>query len=134
MSTDDPPSKLTLLLIQSSCLGILGIDRFYLGQIWTGIAKLLTFGGAGIWALVDYYRVLFNAASESRTGTLGVREWSDTDLKLAQKVAIAMTFVTVITMSLIVLKCQECSAIKYKVDKKKSIDKKKDTDHDTGHP
>lgn len=34
-------------------LGGLGIDRFYLGKIGTGIAKLLTAGGLGIWSLVD---------------------------------------------------------------------------------
>ncbi|MCR8669553.1 TM2 domain-containing protein [Agrococcus sp. HG114] len=34
-------------------LGVLGVDRFYFGKVGTGIAKLLTFGGLGIWALVD---------------------------------------------------------------------------------
>lgn len=39
-------------------LGGLGIDRFYLGKIGTGILKLLTGGGAGIWSLVDLILVL----------------------------------------------------------------------------
>ncbi len=37
----------------SYIFGVFGIDRFYLGKIWTGILKLLTFGGLGLWAIVD---------------------------------------------------------------------------------
>ena len=33
--------------------GYLGLDRFMAGQVGLGIAKLLTFGGCGIWATVD---------------------------------------------------------------------------------
>ncbi len=41
----------TLLL--AIFLGIVGADRFYLGDTGLGIVKLLTCGGCGIWALID---------------------------------------------------------------------------------
>lgn len=34
-------------------LGFLGVDRIYLGKVGTGILKLLTFGGLGVWWLID---------------------------------------------------------------------------------
>ena len=37
----------------SILVGTLGVDRFYLGKVGTGILKLITFGGLGIWYLVD---------------------------------------------------------------------------------
>ena len=36
-------------------LGSLGIDRFYLGQTGLGIVKLITGGGCGLWALIDFF-------------------------------------------------------------------------------
>ena len=45
-------SKLTAILL-SIFTGGLGIDRFYLGYTGSGIAKLLTAGGLGIWSLID---------------------------------------------------------------------------------
>lgn len=40
-------------LILTWLLGSLGVDRFYLGYTGLGIAKLITFGGCGIWSLID---------------------------------------------------------------------------------
>ena len=45
-------SKNTLVLL-SALLGTFGVDRFYRGQVGLGIVKLITFGGCGIWALID---------------------------------------------------------------------------------
>jgi TM2 domain-containing membrane protein YozV len=42
-----------ILILLSTLLGGLGVDRFYRGQIGLGILKLLTGGGCGIWALID---------------------------------------------------------------------------------
>jgi len=41
----------TLLL--ALFLGGLGVHRFFVGKIGTGILQLLTIGGLGIWALID---------------------------------------------------------------------------------
>jgi len=48
-----PKSRLVTTLL-AFFLGEFGAHRFYLGKIGTGIAMLLTLGGLGIWALVDF--------------------------------------------------------------------------------
>lgn len=32
----------------------LGVNRFYAGKVGTGIIMLLTFGGLGIWIMIDF--------------------------------------------------------------------------------
>lgn len=55
---------LTTVLI-SFFVGTFGIDRFYLGYTGLGIAKLLTCGGLGIWALIDFILILLRKVPDS---------------------------------------------------------------------
>jgi TM2 domain-containing membrane protein YozV len=43
----------TLTIIMSVVFGHLGVDRFIMGKVGTGLLKLITLGGIGIWWLVD---------------------------------------------------------------------------------
>ena len=49
----------TLLL--AFFLGGLGVHRFFVGKIGTGILQLLTLGGLGIWALIDIIMIIFGS-------------------------------------------------------------------------
>jgi len=49
----EKPVNWVLVLVMSAVFGHLGVDRFIMGKVGTGILKLITFGGLGIWWLVD---------------------------------------------------------------------------------
>ena len=44
--------------------GIFGFDRFYLGKIGTGILKAITFGGLGIWYLIDLFKTFYGSVRD----------------------------------------------------------------------
>jgi TM2 domain-containing membrane protein YozV len=47
----------TTALIISIFGGAYGIDRFYIGDTGMGVGKLLTCGGLGIWAIIDWFMI-----------------------------------------------------------------------------
>jgi TM2 domain-containing membrane protein YozV len=51
MPVSDVDWMTTLLL--AILVGVLGVDHFYSGKVGTGVLKLLTLGGCGIWSLID---------------------------------------------------------------------------------
>ena len=52
-----PLKDTTTLMIVSVIAGAYGVDRFMLGDVGLGVAKLLTCGGMGIWAIIDIFTV-----------------------------------------------------------------------------
>jgi TM2 domain-containing membrane protein YozV len=59
----------TLFLV-SVFLGTMGVDRFMLGQTGLGIAKLLTCGGFGIWAMIDTLQIAMGNGRDAEGNSL----------------------------------------------------------------
>lgn len=56
----------TTTLLISFFLGGIGIDRFYLGYTGLGVLKLLTLGGCGIWALIDFVMIAMGNLKDAK--------------------------------------------------------------------
>jgi len=54
----DEPKDWIVTLLLSFFLGCLGVHRFYTGHTGIGVAQLLTLGGCGIWAFIDFIIIL----------------------------------------------------------------------------
>jgi len=59
----DPTTSLIISLLGGS----LGIDRFMIGDTGLGIGKLLTCGGLGIWAIIDWFMIMDATREKNKT-------------------------------------------------------------------
>lgn len=51
-------------------LGCFGIHRFYVGKVGTGILQLVTLGGLGIWALIDFIMIVLQKFTDGEGNAL----------------------------------------------------------------
>ena len=47
-------------------LGGLGVHRFYVGKVGTGILMLLTLGGLGIWTIIDFVTIAIGKFTDAQ--------------------------------------------------------------------
>lgn len=79
MTTEQNDNAYITATYFSLFLGGLGVDRFYMGYTGLGILKLVTFGGFGIWWLIDLIWIALGN-SKTRNGVLLTRTESATRL------------------------------------------------------
>lgn len=55
-------------------LGALGAHRFYVGKVGTAVLQILTLGGLGIWALIDWIMIMTGAFRDKEGRAL--KQWT----------------------------------------------------------
>lgn len=63
--TESKSSEFWTVFLLGLFLGVFGAHRFYAKKIKTGVLQLVTFGGCGIWSLVDVVTILLSKFKSS---------------------------------------------------------------------
>ena len=51
-------------------LGCFGAHRFYVGKVGTAILQIVTLGGLGIWALIDFIMIIIGSFTDKEGNKL----------------------------------------------------------------
>jgi TM2 domain-containing membrane protein YozV len=60
-----PQKDWLVTLLLCLFLGCFGVHRFYTGHVAIGLVQLFTFGGCGIWALVDFILIITGSYTDN---------------------------------------------------------------------
>lgn len=71
---ESSPKKILPAFLLCFFLGVLGLHRFYVGKIGTGILQILTLGGLGIWAFIDLIFIIIGSFTDKEGKKL--TEWT----------------------------------------------------------
>lgn len=55
-------------------LGFLGVHRFYVGKVGTGILMIFTLGGLGIWVLIDLIMIVAGSFTDKEGNK--IKQWT----------------------------------------------------------
>jgi hypothetical protein len=94
LSTKKNQKSFLAAVFLSLFLGIFGVDRLYLGKTDTGILKLMTLGGFGVWYIIDLVAIYTGKAKDVHGDELLDR---DKDLTVALVVGIIFVAVGIIS-------------------------------------
>lgn len=65
-STEKSPKSWIAALLLCFFLGSLGVHRFYVGKVGTGILMLVTLGALGVWTLIDLIVIIIGKFSDKQ--------------------------------------------------------------------
>ncbi|MGI5215012.1 TM2 domain-containing protein [Plantactinospora sp. CA-290183] len=54
-------------------VGVIGVHRFYVGKVGTGILMIVTFGGLGLWVLIDFIMIAVGKFTDKQGQVLAAR-------------------------------------------------------------
>jgi len=75
MQKNISPKLRIIAFLLCTFFGGLGIHRFYVGKVGTGILMMFTLGGFGLWTIIDWIMILAGSFRDKQ-GRL-ITKWSN---------------------------------------------------------